>query len=208
MANASCNVTALTWHRAITRTLFLLLNNTNYTWDPGVLKIKDTMLDKCAVPHQVQFIQHTTELLILTSEDWIQYYAPNGIHFVLHGTSFVLLRTTHSSLDNYFRSFHCQAEYCQMRYVWELLYLCSHLLQPILFSHISVQANGSHSGLKVTSLCSVIWTIVPPFSKPINQVLINPYPCILICGKVMSTSLHIYLLEKTELILEDDFNFP
>jgi hypothetical protein len=119
MANASCNVTALTWHRAITGTLFLLLNNTNYTWDPGVLKIKDTMLDKCALPYQVQFIQHTTELSILISEDWIQYYAPNGIHFVLHGTSFVLLRTTHSSPDNYFRSFHCQAEYCQMRYVWE-----------------------------------------------------------------------------------------
>jgi hypothetical protein len=36
----------------------------------------------------------------------------------------------------------------------------------------------------------------------------HSYPCILICGKVMSTSLHIYLLEKTELILEDDFNFP
>jgi hypothetical protein len=99
MSNTSCKVAALTWHSSITGTPFLLLNNTNYTWDPGVLYIiHDMMIDKYAVGHQVQFVQTTAEYLFLSSSACIQYIASDDINPVLHaaacGVAYILKSTS------------------------------------------------------------------------------------------------------------------
>jgi hypothetical protein len=119
MANNASKVAALTWHNSISGTPFLLLNNTNYTWDPGVMKCKDTILEKCDVPHQVQFVKQATELSPFSSEAYNQYYAPNGVNSVLRGTSFILQRAAHSSQDNYFCCLHYKTEYWQMMCLWK-----------------------------------------------------------------------------------------
>jgi hypothetical protein len=87
---------------------------TYFYWDPGVLKLNDTILDKCAMPHQVQLFQQATAVSPFSSEARIRYYAPNGVNSVLHAMSSVLQRATHC-----FRSFHYKTEYCHMSCLWK-----------------------------------------------------------------------------------------
>jgi hypothetical protein len=111
---ANIKVAALTWHSSITGTSFLLLDSTNYTWDPGVMKFIDTMLDKWSVTHQVQSVQHATKLSFFCSDACIQYYASNGVYSVLHVASLVLHKARH-----YLCSLHHQIKLCQIRCLWE-----------------------------------------------------------------------------------------
>lgn len=74
-------------------------------WDPGILNVKDMMLDKYTVNQQVQFGQRTTDLLFLCLTGCIQCIAINDIS-VLHDTSFILQRAAHFS-----QSFKCSSAF-------------------------------------------------------------------------------------------------
>jgi hypothetical protein len=68
-------------------------------WDPGILNVKDMMLDKYTMNQQVQFGQRTTNLSFLSFTDCIQCIAINDINYVLYDTSFILQRAAHFSQD-------------------------------------------------------------------------------------------------------------